>query len=93
MTDALLKRLTASATGAFDLHRSHYRKDCADALAEIERLLSGVYQSVLNLKMLYMDAGLGTKKGLEALAVLSAEIKALDQLVIVHQQTTQTTEK
>ncbi len=38
MTDALLKRLTASATGAFDLDRSHYRKDCADALAEIERL-------------------------------------------------------
>ena len=38
MTDNLIKRLMAAATGAGNLPKDLYRKDCADALAEIERL-------------------------------------------------------
>lgn len=36
--DNLIKRLTAGATGAGNLPKDLYRKDCADALAEIEGL-------------------------------------------------------
>ena len=56
------------------------------ANAKAEHLRDGVYQSVQALKMLYMSAGLGQTTGQDALAALSAEIKSLDQLVIVDQQ-------
>jgi hypothetical protein len=37
-TTALVERLRLSARGSVVLHHDHYRKDCADAADEIERL-------------------------------------------------------
>lgn len=55
MTDNLIKRLTAGATGVGNLPKDLYRKDCADALAEIERLRKGIQD--------YLDGNFGPRIG------------------------------